>query len=431
MRIAQTLFVPGVSSFFFDDQRAIKGGARHDGFVYRGAPTTSGFTRIREAGRSISVVLVLEDGQVAVGDCAAIQYSGAGGRDPLFQPEAYLPLLDAEIRPRLEGAEVGPFRAAAAAFEALEVGGRRLHTALRYGLSQALLEARALACRTTKCEVVCEEYGFPLVARAVPIFGQSGDDRYGGADKMILKQVDVLPHGLINNVEEKLGAKGEKLVEYIRWLVRRIRALRPDPSYHPVLHLDVYGTPGIVFGPDPGRIADYLVSLAEAAGDFSLYIEGPVDMEERPRQIDALREIRRRLRAAGSAVKIVADEWCNSVEDVHAFVDAGACDMAQIKTPVMGGIQNAIESVRYCKEHGVEAYQGGTCNETDVSARVCVHLAVAAQADRTLAKPGMGFDEGFCVVKNEMERLLSLLRLGIRAAGDRRADVAPRTRAEG
>ena len=246
----------------------------------------------------------------------------------------------------------------------------------------------------------------------MPIFGQSGDDRYGNIDKMILKKVDVLPHALINNVEEKLGRRGEKLLEYVRWLVARIRAVRPDPAYRPVLHIDVYGTIGSAFDLDYDRIVAYLAQLGEAAEEFALYIEGPVDVDEKYRQIDALAEIRARLARTGSRVKIVADEWCNTLEDVHEFADAGACDMAQIKTPDLGGVQNIVESVLYCKRRGIEAYQGGTCNETDVSARTCVHLAVAAQADRMLAKPGMGFDEGYSIVRNEQERVLALLAAG-------------------
>ena len=53
----------------------------------------------------------------------------------------------------------------------------------------------------------------------------------------------------------------------------------------------------------------------------------------------------------------------------------------------------------------MEAYQGGTCNETEVSAQCCVHLAMAARPEVMLAKPGMGFDEGFTIVKNEQERI--------------------------
>ncbi len=410
MKIHKAYFTPGFSAFFFDDQRAIKAGASHDGFVYRGATVTDGFRSIRQAGQSVSVNLVLEDGSVAVGDCAAVQYSGAGGRDPLFQSSEVIPFLEGRIRPLLEGRTIEPFRAMAAAFEGLEFDGRRLHTAVRYGLSQALLMARALERRRLMAEVVAEEYGRPAPAVRVPIFGQSGDNRYENVDKMILKEVDVLPHGLINHIEEKLGRHGEKLQEYVEWLVRRVAALRRRPDYKPNLHIDVYGTIGAALGLDAGVIADYLARLEKSAGGHKLYIEGPVDVEEKDRQIETLKAITEALRAKGCGVRIVADEWCNTLEDIREFTDAGACHMVQIKTPDLGGIQNTAESVLYCKAHGMEAYQGGTCNETDVSARACVHVAVAAGADLTLAKPGMGFDEGYTIVNNEMERILAVAR---------------------
>jgi len=410
MKILKAVFSPGTSAFFFDDQRAIKNGAAHDGFVYRGKPVTPGFTSIRQAGQSLSVNLLLEDGSVAVGDCAAVQYSGAGGRDPLFLAGEYIPFLERHIKTRLEGRTIGPFRAMAGEFEALEIEGRRLHTAVRYGLSQALLHARALERRLLMAEVVAEEYGLTIALKRVPIFGQSGDNRYENTDKMILKGVDVLPHALINTIDEKLGRHGELLAEYIRWLVGRIRTLRTSESYHPALHIDVYGTIGTIFDLKTADIADYLARLEKDAGDFELSIEGPVDVEEKGRQIEALKGITDALRAKGSRVKIVADEWCNTLEDIREFTDARCCHMVQIKTPDLGGIQNIVESVLYCKARGMEAYQGGTCNETDVSARTCVHVAVAARAERMLAKPGMGFDEGFTIVKNEMERILAVLK---------------------
>ena len=54
MKIQQAVFSPGISSFFFDDQRAIKAGAVHDGFVYKGATITPGFRSIRQAGLTIA-----------------------------------------------------------------------------------------------------------------------------------------------------------------------------------------------------------------------------------------------------------------------------------------------------------------------------------------------------------------------------------------
>jgi len=402
MRIVDVCFARGTTGFFFDDQAAIKAGAVHDGFVYVGQARTSGFQKIRQAGECVSVLLVLEDGQVAVGDCAAVQYSGAGGRDPLFLAETYIPFLEREIAPRLKGRTFESFREAAVEFDSLEIEGRRLHTAIRYGLSQAFLDGVARSSRRLMAEVVAEEYGLPLVAERVPIFAQSGDDRYNNVDKMILKGADVLPHALINAVDGKLGRHGQDLLEYVGWLTRRIQALRPDPGYQPYLHIDVYGTIGLVFDHDPERIAGYLAALEEAARPFRLYLEGPVDMGERGRQMEVLGQIRRAVEARGSQVRIVADEWCNTHEDVVAFTDCACCHMVQIKTPDLGSLHNTAESVLYCRQHGMEAYQGGTCNETDVSARACVHVALAARAERMLAKPGMGFDEGYMVVNNEM-----------------------------
>ena len=410
MRIQKVLFSKGATGFFFDDQAAIKKGLGQDGFVYKGSPLTEGFAHIRQAGESVSVILLLDDGQVALGDCAAVQYSGAGGRDPLFLADRYIPFLEQHIRPRLEGRELTSFRALAKEFDELEVEGRRLHTAIRYGLSQAILDAVAKVKGRLMAEVVAEEYGLPLVAERVPVFAQSGDERYLNVDKMILKQVDVLPHALINNVDAKLGRKGELLAEYVGWLVNRIKALRPHAEYKPSLHIDVYGTIGLAFGNDAARVAEYLKTLEGPAQDFELYIEGPVDAGHRERQVEALAVIRRELDRVGSRVKIVADEWCNTIEDVILFTDTRSCHMVQIKTPDLGSIHNIVESVLYCKAHGMEAYQGGTCNETELSARACVHVAIAARAERMLAKPGMGFDEGYMLVNNEMERVLAILR---------------------
>lgn len=410
MKIQSATFVSGYSSFYFDDQKVIKEGAKQDGFVYVGAAETPGFRAIRQAGECVSVLLQLEDGSVAVGDCAAVQYSGAGGRDPLFLAGQFVPYLERHLKPLLEGRDVAAFLPNARFFDALEIAGQRLHTAIRYGLTQALLDATALASRRLKAEVICAEYGLPVIAEAIPLFGQSGDDRYTAVDKMILKGIDVLPHGLINNVADKLGYQGEKLVEYIRWLVARVEKLRSEPAYRPVLHIDVYGTIGQIFDHDANRIADYIANLQLAAGTLELYIEGPVDAGSKAAQIEQMASITARLKRLGSPVKLVADEWCNTYEDIVEFTDAQCCHMVQIKTPDLGGIHNIVESVLYCNQHGMEAYQGGTCNETDVSARTCVHVAVAARPMRMLVKPGMGFDEGMNIVYNEMHRTTALLR---------------------
>ena len=73
MKIEKVICSKGRTGFYFDDQKAIKAGAKNDGAAYIGDPMTPGFTAIRMAGESISVQLVLSDGQIALGDCAAVE----------------------------------------------------------------------------------------------------------------------------------------------------------------------------------------------------------------------------------------------------------------------------------------------------------------------------------------------------------------------
>ena len=410
MKIVNVVCSAGRTGFYFDDQRAIKGGAGHDGMFYVGAPKTEGFRAIRQAGESISVMIILEDGQIAYGDCAAVQYSGAGGRDPLFLAEDFIPVIEKYIKPELVGREADDFRGLTEMMEAIKVDGKRLHTAIRYGLSQAILDAVAKATGRMMCEVVADEYGCTVSDKAIPIFTQSGDDRYNNSDKMIIKGAQVLPHALINNVESKLGKDGEKLAEYVGWLRDRILENRASEDYMPVMHMDVYGTIGQVFGNNNYKdMADYIEKLGEIAKPFKLRIEGPMDCDStREAQIEALAGLTKELDARGCDVELVADEWCNTLEDIKLFADNKAGHMIQIKTPDLGGINNTIEAVLYCKEKGIGAYQGGTCNETDRSAQVCVHCAMATQPVQILAKPGMGVDEGFMIVYNEMNRIIAL-----------------------
>ena len=410
MKIIDVVCSAGRSGFYFDDQRAIKKGAAHDGMFYSGETVTEGFTSVRQAGESISVMIILEDGQIAYGDCAAVQYSGAGGRDPLFLAKDFIPLIDKYIKPELVGKEADNFRSLCEMMEAITIDGKRLHTAIRYGVSQAILDAVAKATNRLMCEVVADEYGCTVSDSPIPIFTQSGDDRYLNADKMIIKGAPVLPHALINNVHDKLGEHGEKLLEYVKWLRDRILSKRTDESYNPVFHLDLYGTIGAAFGDfNFSAMADYIAKVEQAAKPFHVRIEGPMDCDsDRETQIKALSGLTAELDRRGIDVELVADEWCNTLEDIKLFADNKAGHMIQIKTPDLGGINNTIEAVLYCKEKGVGAYQGGTCNETDRSAQVCVHCAMATQPVQILAKPGMGVDEGFMIAYNEMSRIIAV-----------------------
>ena len=411
MKIVDVIYSESLTGFYFDDQLAIKAGAHQDVFRYDGKPLTPKFSYIRQKGEAISIMIILEDGQVAIGDAAAVQYSGAGGRDPLFQSKEGIYELEKYVKPVLIGKDISTFKELAILVDSLKSNGKLIHTALRYGVTQALLDASAKANKVTMAEQVRKEYNLTNSDyKRVPLFAQCGDDRYSNVDKMIIKRVEVMPHALINHIETKLGFQGEILKEYIAWLKTRVEYLSSDKNYKPIFHIDVYGTIGIIFNNDPVQIFEYLKELEETAYPFTLRIEGPVDAGNREDTMIALRDITKIINENNSTVEIVADEWCNTLDDVKYFADNNAGHMLQVKTPDLGGVNNIIDALLYCKDRNIGAYSGGTCNETNISAEVTTNIAIACEAKQCLAKPGMGTDEGIMIVNNVMNRTLALIK---------------------
>jgi methylaspartate ammonia-lyase len=286
---------------------------------------------------------------------------------------------------------------------------RPLHSAVRYGVSQALLKAVALTRNVTMAEVIADEWGLPQPGRAVPIHAQSGTARRKNADKMIVRHVASLPHALVEDIPKQLGEDGERLVRYVRWLKERIEELG-GPSYRPAIHIDVQGALGRIYDDNLGRILGYLYRLESSVQPLTLRLESPIIMETRAAQIETMKTLRDYVQFRNMAVQIVADEWANTREDIQAFIDAQAADMIQIKMPDLGSISNTVDAVLACKEAGVGAFLGGSCAETDLSARTAVHVALATQPDLIMAKPGMGIDEAVSIVQNEMTRALVLIK---------------------
>jgi methylaspartate ammonia-lyase len=414
---------------------------------------------------AVSVGLVLDNSQVAWGDCVAVEFSGKAGRHPVFRAEEGLVTIQRTVASALQGREITSFRELATEVDALVEsvetsrslppsqgnhgpGGlsrrdlltapvrllhpelrrrdaeglqpaqeetervtveRRLHTAIRYGVSQALLQAVALTRGVTMAEVIADEWDLPLPDASVPIHAQSGGERCHNADKMIVRRVASLPHALVDNIPEQLGQDGTELTRYARWLKARIQELGGE-DYRPTVHLDVHGALGQICENNLGRVLGQIYRLEQVVQPYSLRVECPVVMESRKAQIAAMKTLRDYVRFRKMNVQLVVDEWANTLDDIRAFVEAQAADMIQIKMPDLGSVHNSVEAVLACKAGGVGAFLGGSCAETDLSARVAVHVALATRPDLIMAKPGMGVDEGIMLVQNEMARTLACNR---------------------
>ncbi len=407
MKTKQVLTSKGLTGFYSDDKKAILHDAEPDGFLYKGSPMTEGFKRIREPGESISVIILLEDGQFAYGDCCEAQYPAGGGRYPRFRAEDHIPIIERGIRPILVGRDLGKFKPLSEEIEALKVDGKPLHTAVKFGVTQALLDAVARARKLTMAEVVAEEYGTNVSKEPIRIKAQTGDDRYTNVDKMILKKVNVMPHGLINNVKQKLGEQGEIFLEYVNWVKNRVLAIG-EKDYKPIFHFDVYGTIGLAFKNDLNKIADYILKVEEAAKPFSLDLEMPMDLGSQQAQLEGMKKLKGMLLSSRSKVNLAVDEWCNTFEDIKLWVSNKAADRITVKVVDMGCIHKIIEAILYCNQHGVGAYLAQTCNQTDRATQVCANIALATRPFTIGAGPGMGVDEGLMIVWNEMQRVIAI-----------------------
>ena len=407
LHIQHAIVVPAHGGYYNEDLEAIRAGAVRDGFFYVGAPVTPGFGRIKEPSEAASIVLLLDNGQVVSGDALSVEFAGAAGRAGRFRWDDQVELLQAMCQ-RLEHAPVSTFFAMCEALESEPLPQGLNVPAAMYGLSQALLQAVAIAQERTPAEVLATELGVDVARELIPVNVQTGEDRHTNVDKAILKRADVLPHGLINDLDEAFGREGELLLEYLTWVVRRIQAFGP-PDYRPELHLDVYGLPGLAFENDEAKIADYLTRLAASAHPYDLCVETPVLMASRAAQIDMFGTLRAALADRDAKVKLVVDEWANGLDDILAFVAAGVTDMINVKSPDLGAIGNAAKAVLACWEGGTRPILGGSCTDTDQSSRLMSHVALACQPAWVLARPGMGVDEAFQVVRNEMARTLAVI----------------------
>lgn len=406
--VDRLLTAPGLTGYYTDDKRAILDGAEQDGFAYLGEPRTSGFARIRQPGESVLVALRTEEGVVGLGDCCSPQYSGAGGRDRPFIAREAMATIEGQVAPRLEGRDIADFRSLSVEMDGWAEDEPSITASIRYGVSQAILNAVAQSQRVTAAEVVANEYGLDIATRPIPIYAQCGEDRYINVDKMIMKQIDIVPHGLINNAARLVGNDGAIFLDYVSWVRDRILKMRPTDKYHPILHFDTYGTIGTAFQNDVPRLAEYVQRLEAAAAPFELILEMPMDLGSQSATMDGMVHLHDEIVAAGMTTKLMIDEWCNTLDDAKAWIDCGAIQAMNVKTIALGGVHNIADVIIACNDSNVLALMGGSCNETDISAMVCANIAMATTPAAIAGRPGMGVDEGVMTVYNEMQRVCLL-----------------------
>ena len=228
------------------------------------------------------------------------------------------------------------------------------------------------------------------------MFVQSGDDRYTNVDKMVLKEADVLPHGLINEVETKLG-RTASAARVCRLASRPDhRAARRDPITHRDCISTFMARSALAF--DRRRRSDCGLSgrLGGAGGAFQrLRRASPSTQEAAPPRCTCYAALRPRLRPAAaqrarwplmSGATPSRTSSCSSPRVRRMSSTSRRRTLAASTIP--------IEALLLVRRDGLDRVLRRKLQRDRRSGPVSAHIAMACGADQVLAKPGMGVDEG-------------------------------------
>lgn len=282
---------------------------------------------------------------------------------------------------------------------------RPIHPAIRYGVSQALLAATAMARNLTMAEVVTHEYDLPSPATAVPVHAEVGSLWPQAAEAGIRCRVASLGYTIAGDeVEEELGRSGEILQRQVRQLRERIAGLTVDSAgqpYQPAIRVNARGGFGTLYQHDAGKILGSLYGLEQAAKPCLLRVVDPVVMDSRQAQIETMLQLKKYVRLRRLSLQLVADSWIRSPDDVSTFLQAEAADVIHLNMARLGGLSQTIEAVLACREQGVAVMLEGSPAES----RFAAHVALATQPHLIVARLDRG-GIGLSSILNEMSRTL-------------------------
>lgn len=268
IRIEAVRVTAGIGGHWINDQMAVQTGATADGYFFEGPTSSTAFPAVRSPSVAYLVSLDLADGQTAHGDCTTVANAGYAGR-PLPLRREDVQAVQAVLQESLAGRSFAGFREAAGALDAMPLADT-LRLPVEYGVSQALLEAAALASRTRMVDVLCREFGRPGPTRGPGFAGSCGGAWEANVDKAIVRGLDMFPQSAIQS-----RAECERLPDYAAWIAGRIRKLGAA-GYRPDLHFDFHSSLGRMLDNDEDRVLDYLATICERAAGLTVFFEDPM-----------------------------------------------------------------------------------------------------------------------------------------------------------
>ncbi len=409
MQINRVLAVKNLSAYYYEDVSALQVSPAAEDDRWFTPGISPGFKYLREPAEVVSIGIEVE-GRIYWGDAVGVSYAGKSGRRGVYRAADGIREVFDIIGPWILKQTFTSVKTACHSLKAFsQTLSEPLHVATLYGLSQAIL--LAFAGEQSPFETIANEWKLAKKnLEPLPIQGSCGNNFYGGTDKMLVHKLAALPHSQVDNIAEQVGLDGAKFLQRTQWLKERIKTF-DHGHYNPIIHLDVHGAFGKIFGLDTSKIASFLRIVEDTLAPHQLRIESPLLGVSREDHLALMLSLSSQLQTLDSKIVLVIDEWANTLEDIKFFADNGFNGMIHIKMPDLGIVSDVVDAALYCKNRSVQVLLGGSCIETEISTKIGMHIAMVTRPDYVLAKPGMGIDEAIMLTNNEMQRIAALSRI--------------------
>lgn len=407
-KIVNVVTTVGWGSYYFEDLGLIRRDRLSVADRYHTNTEHGSYPRVRTPVPAVSVGLVLANGAVTWGDCVPVSFSGKSGRALPRDPKDLAAWIQRELGAWFKGRDAKHWLELELDF-LNEFG--EIPAFIRYGVSQAMALATSLATTRPLWRVFSDELQLDKPDRPILLHGSCGGDWGATVDRMLARRVPYLPQGQFEFLEEQIGPNGEPLIGWIEDFKNRASRF----EYTPVLTLDFHGALDDLCGGDLERVADMIESFASVALPHRCHIESPLlapDFAKFRSRIAELKSILAERGLHSPYLRIIADEWANSTDDIKQLIASNAVDGVHIKMPDTGTLSECAEAVNLLRDARKFALLGGSCTETMNGSRSTAHLAVVLRPDAVLVKPGMGFDESFAFLDGEMRRAIAESVLG-------------------
>ena len=272
---------------------------------------------------------------------------------------------------------------------------------IRYSISRLLLTALAEARRVTVAELITAEYNLTTRPSPVPIHLDMDANSPMPDASLLTKPIQSLGFRVTGeNPKAQLGPNGERLQRFVRQLTKLISAVA-EPSYHPVIHLDVAGGLGQLFNNDVGRLLGALYGLEQAARPYPLRVVDPALADDLAEQVALTRQLIEYARVRRMDIQVAAKAHLNTLADVRTVVNAGAAHLLQLSLPRLGTVHQTMQAIQLCQEGQTAVLLS---DESNMAPRFISHVALSTQPDLIMVAWGSLGRQAIDLCYSEMAR---------------------------